>query len=276
LEPYSPEVENSARLIALRRKDRCAACSVEIALGTRAWWDPTSRTVTCVKCVPQRTPTSEPPFEAGRSAQRTADRRRAGEADEWKSASLIKKAVIAWQDKPSRARSWSRGAEGERIVGARLDQLQQEGLIVALHDIRVPRSSANVDHVAVAPSGIHVIDAKYYKNQQIEIVDRGGWLKTDLQLRVARRNRTGLIDKLAKQILTVDAVTQDLRLPTVVTPVLCFVDALWGVFKKEHKLNGVHIVPPPRLERLLRRTGPLTAAQIQETGDRLRERLRPA
>lgn len=151
-----------------------------------------------------------------------------------------------------------------------------QGVIAAVHDIRVPGTSANVDHVAVAASGIHVIDAKYYRNKQIEVVDRGSFLRRDVQLRVAKRNRTNLVDKLATQILLIDSVTRNAELPTVVTPVLCFVHALWGVFKKEYVLNGVHIVPPPRLERLLRRPGPLGAEQISQVGNLLRERLRPA
>ena len=196
-------------------------------------------------------------FVPGASAQRTADRLTAKDQAESPSRAVwLNKASIFWRQSPSKAASWNRGAEGERLVGSLLNQLQNQGLVVAVHDIHVPGTSANVDHVAVAASGIHVIDAKYYKNKQVEIVDRGGFLRRDVQLRVAKRNRTNLVDKLAKQILLVDSVTRDAELPTVVTPVLCFVHALWGVFKKEYELKGVHIVPATTARAVAQATRP--------------------
>jgi hypothetical protein len=260
------------RLIRLRYDGICVVCQLPVAARTEAWWDSVAKTVTCTACRPP----APQQFEAGRSAQRVADRRDAKKRQTWDDAGRLKKAAIWIRNKPSGAKSWSRGAEGERIVGARLDKLEQEGLIVALHDIRIPGSSANVDHVAVAPSGVHIIDAKYYKNAQIEVVNKGGWINKDIQLRVAKRNRTNLVDKLAKQIVTVDAAIRDVPLPTTVTPVLCFVHGSWGLLSKGYKLNGVHIVWPKKLEELLRRPGPLSAEWVIYVGDLLKQRLRPA
>ena len=54
----------------------------------------------------------------------------------------------------------AKGNEGERVVGALLDELVPEGWVV-LHDRRKrPGSPANLDHVAVGPPGVVVIDAK--------------------------------------------------------------------------------------------------------------------
>ena len=55
----------------------------------------------------------------------------------------------------------------------------------------MPRSTANIDHMAVAASGIWVIDAKRYKGA-ISKQDRGGWLETDFRLVVGGRDRTSL------------------------------------------------------------------------------------
>jgi hypothetical protein len=268
--------DNGARSIRVRYSGTCVGCGSRVEAGTRAWWDATGRHITCETCWGKSRQTAARVFVPGASAQRTADRLATKEHAEWNDAGLLKKASIVWRDEPSKARPWSRGAEGERLVGSLLNQLQNEGVLLAFHDLHVPRTSANVDHVAIAPSGIHVIDAKCYRNKQVEVVDRGGFFRRDLQLRVAKRNRTNLVDKLAKQILLIDSVTRDAELPTSVTPVLCFVHALWGVFKKEYVLNAVHVVPPPRLERLLRRPGPLGTDQVHKAADLLRARLRPA
>lgn len=58
------------------------------------------------------------------------------------------------------AENWERGAEGERRIGAILDQLPPE--YVVYHDLQLPGSKANVDHLVVAPGGIWAIDTKNY------------------------------------------------------------------------------------------------------------------
>lgn len=54
---------------------------------------------------------------------------------------------------------WRRGAEGERRTGDLLDTLPP-GRFVVRHDLRVPGSRANVDHVVIGRTGVWVIDTK--------------------------------------------------------------------------------------------------------------------
>jgi hypothetical protein len=57
-------------------------------------------------------------------------------------------------------RAWSVGAEGERQVADVLTKLQRYGW-TALHDVRWPgRPQANIDHIAIGPGGVVIIDAK--------------------------------------------------------------------------------------------------------------------
>lgn len=57
-------------------------------------------------------------------------------------------------------RNWAAGAEGERRVAETLDTLGQYGW-TALHDVHWPgRPLANLDHVAIGPGGVVIIDAK--------------------------------------------------------------------------------------------------------------------
>ncbi|WP_432564810.1 nuclease-related domain-containing protein [Kineococcus sp. SYSU DK003] len=61
--------------------------------------------------------------------------------------------------------AWSAGAEGERLVAATLGELQAAGWIL-LHDVHWPgRPKANLDHVAIGPGGIVVVDAKNWSWQ---------------------------------------------------------------------------------------------------------------
>ena len=59
------------------------------------------------------------------------------------------------------AERWDRGADGERQVGAMLDQLPDQ--YVVFHDLQIPNSKANVDHLVLGPSGIWAIDTKNYQ-----------------------------------------------------------------------------------------------------------------
>jgi hypothetical protein len=55
--------------------------------------------------------------------------------------------------------AWRRGAAGERRTARLLDPLERQGWAV-LHDLAVPRSQANLDHLVIGPGGVFVIDSK--------------------------------------------------------------------------------------------------------------------
>lgn len=66
-------------------------------------------------------------------------------------------------DEPQRERAWRDGAMGEEAVASHLAKTCPD--VVVLHDRRMPRSRANIDHIAIAPSGVFVIDAKRYRGK---------------------------------------------------------------------------------------------------------------
>ena len=93
------------------------------------------------------------------------------------------------------ARVWkaqATGAAGEEELGAYLAK-RCPGVIV-LNDRRMPRSKANTNHLAIAPTGIFVIDAKRYKGK----VEVRKPIFGDEKLVIARRNKAKLIEGLSK------------------------------------------------------------------------------
>ncbi len=61
--------------------------------------------------------------------------------------------------------AWLAGAEGEARVGEQLRQLELQGWRM-LHDVHWPgRAKANIDHIAVGPGGVLVIDAKNWSGE---------------------------------------------------------------------------------------------------------------
>jgi Nuclease-related domain len=57
--------------------------------------------------------------------------------------------------------AWRRGAAGERRTARLLDRLVRDGYVV-FHDLALPGSPANVDHLVIGPSGVFVIDSKQW------------------------------------------------------------------------------------------------------------------
>ena len=120
---------------------------------------------------------------AGASAQRKADRMRARHVEAVHARHPhLGRVLLAVQDEPRSVHSWEKGAEGERRLGAELDSLCCAWFLT-LHDRRIPRSRANIDHLAVTPGGVYVIDAKWYSGR-IEARDKGSFLRAPKSLRV--------------------------------------------------------------------------------------------
>lgn len=67
---------------------------------------------------------------------------------------------VVWpRDDPGR---WERGAVGEAATASCLERLPSRRWFV-LHDLAVPGSRANIDHLVIGPTGVWVIDSKAYR-----------------------------------------------------------------------------------------------------------------
>jgi hypothetical protein len=77
---------------------------------------------------------------------------------------LVAAALVGWRLRfrlSEQARSWQRGAHGERRTARLLDRLTRDGFVV-FHDLAIPGSPANVDHLVIGPTGLFVIDSKQW------------------------------------------------------------------------------------------------------------------
>jgi len=87
-------------------------------------------------------------------------------------------ALASWRlrFRPSeQARTWQRGAHGERHTAHLLRRLHRDGYVV-FHDLAVPgNTSANVDHLVIGPSGVFVIDSKQWTGSVHQGADGLAW-----------------------------------------------------------------------------------------------------
>jgi hypothetical protein len=217
---------------------------------------------------------------AGRSAQQQAERWRDRAERERASRSRLARALLGPSSTEKRLaaeeRRWAVGARGEEMLAESLARRCPNVLL--LHDRRMPRSRANVDHIAVSSAGVYVIDAKRYRGK-IEVREpHFGKPK----LLIAGRDRTKLIDGLEKQGAVVKALLADTAPDAPVVSCLCFVapegwlaDSGLPVLRTL-KVRGYPLYYPRRLARRLNESGPLLPEQVLRIYAELSQSLLPA
>lgn len=284
--PASPiqEVMANSRVLTARYAGSCTGCGASVAKGDRAWWDADRKQIWCLGCQgakgpaeavggpPQRAP--EPPpmdvGEAGRSAQEKFDRLHAAREqridETW---GRLSGAVKFLTSDPQSTNAWAKGAEGERRVASHLQRVIGERAIF-LHDRRIPGSRANIDLLVVAPSGVWIVDAKYWSGR-VEHRDVGGWFSTDLRLYVGGRDRSKVVVGMERQVSAVSQALADPDIP--ILPALCFVEAEWGWFAKPFRFKGVWVTWAQRLTEMIAEPGPLAPDAMTAVAARLSAKL---
>jgi hypothetical protein len=135
--------------------------------------------------------------------------------------------------------AWRRGAAGEQRTARLLSPLERQGWVV-LHDLAVPGSRANIDHLVIGPGGVFVIDSKQYRGRLQLDLSGGLW-----------HGRYSLAPTLQAVSFEADQAARVLPNPgVVVVPIVAVHGAQvpWG----KVVMNGVPIVPAWRLPSMLR------------------------
>jgi hypothetical protein len=163
----------------------------------------------------------------------------------------------------TRDSAWERGASAERIVGAWLDRIPD---VEVLHDRRVTGSRMSLDHVAVVPAGVLVIDVK-----------RSGWPfalaapRRTLRPAPGDRGHDKFLARVSTQARAVARLLADAPVP--VAAALCLVDARGGEERQSFMFDGVWIGTPPALPELAGLPGLLDGEAMHTVAARLDARL---
>jgi Nuclease-related domain len=172
-------------------------------------------------------------------------------------------ALASWwlRFRPSeQARTWQRGAAGERHTARLLRRLHRDGYVV-FHDLAVPGSDANVDHLVIGPTGLFVIDSKQWTGSANQSADGLVW-----------HNHYPLDREL--DTVRWEAQTLGRLLGTRIHPLLC----VHGAHVQAGGLHaqGVAIVPAQLLRNALGYDQVLSDADVELLAATAWTRLRPA
>jgi hypothetical protein len=161
-------------------------------------------------------------------------------------------------------RAWRRGAAGERRTARLLAPLERRGWAV-LHDLAIPGSPANIDHLVIGPGGVLVVDSKQYR----------GRLRLD-GYGMVWHGRHLLVSVLRKVLWEADQADGVLGIADITVAAILAVHGAsvpWGLLQAD----GVIIVPATRLPDLLQTLPPtLGPERVTWLADRARLRFRAA
>jgi hypothetical protein len=281
----------AAKLLRLRYPSKCARCEVALPAGSKAWWDADNRSGTCIGChngrpgggdhgrplevavaidSPPR-PSPAPVGVAGESVrqeyQRRHDRRAERIDQKWGRLAGVVKFI---SDDPQSTISWAKGSQGERRLAAHLLPALRERAVL-LYDRKVPGTRGNIDHLAVASSGVWVIDTKNYAGM-VEHRDIGCWLRSDLRIYVGGRDRTKVAG-MGWQIVAVRAALDGTDVP--VHAAVCFIEAEWKLFARPFQHDAVWVTWAKKLAEMIAEPGPLSISEVTDIANRLATALPP-
>jgi hypothetical protein len=277
----------STKSMRLRYAGHCRICDRELEKGVLAIYERQTRSVLCLTCDADRQSAIDPGAAtnpgvqavisdtaapevfaglAGASAQREYERRRDARETRIRGAHpKIGGLILALSDEPQSTKAWATGAAGEERLGTRLDGLTGDGIHV-LHDRRIPRTQANIDHIVVCASGVLVIDAKKYRGRPSLRVE-GGILRPRVEkLLVGTRDCTKLVDGVHKQVNHVRTALESIGLDQIpVAGMLCFVDADWPLVGGDFTISSIQVLWPKKAAGLITKAGAVdesTAKQV--------------
>lgn len=166
---------------------------------------------------------------------------------------------------PREALAWGRGAKGERKTGDGLVPLERRGFVL-LHDRRIPGGRGNIDHIAIGPQGIFVIESKYLSGT-IEI--------TNNRLFIADNERQNVVEEVYREALATQiALGERLNhLRLTVTPILCIHGS--RVPWLDTKVAGIRLFSGRELRKIADGPAVLSVDQVQELAQLANKALRP-
>ncbi len=210
---------------------------------------------------------------AGASLAREYERRRSNREQRTRAAHpRLGGLLLALTDGPQHEVAFHRGEVAERTVADVIERRTADGPAVSLHNRRMPDRRGDIDHLAVAPSGVFVIDTKDWAGS-IRVAES---MFKQPKLLINGRDHSKLIDGLERQVVAVrTALDEAGRSDVSVQGALCFTQGDLPLHRAQ-RIRGHLLLYPRALAKKLNARGRLTPAAITEVAHRLSVAFPPA
>jgi hypothetical protein len=174
--------------------------------------------------------------------------------------------IAALEDAPAHELAWALGAEGEEVVAGILDAAAELRGFGVLHDLSIPGSRANIDHVVVGAAGVTVIDTKAWSGA-VRVSDRG--------VRIGGWNKRADLEAIVGQVELVADTLRESGFDVPVRGVLCLANRNAGAPLVGREASGVTIGTPEAVVASVSCAGPTTRADALTIMGVLERRFRP-
>ncbi|GAB4079949.1 hypothetical protein GCM10028783_08970 [Modestobacter muralis] len=174
--------------------------------------------------------------------------------------------LLALHNDPATTANLRRGAIGEAKVAERLvRRCGDEVEFLFNRRLSARGRDGDIDVLAVAATGVHLVDVKHYQRAPVRVRRTGGLLTASKeQLLIRGRDYSRLLDSVQRQHEAVRPVLD--RSPhgasVPIHLALCFVDADLPLIAD--RIGGVAVLGPRDAARRLRTPGPLGPAARRE------------
>ena len=185
--------------------------------------------------------------------------------------------MAAVAGEPRNVQAWRQGAEGEAATARALAIRLASSDVIVLHDRRIRgRSRANIDHIAIGPTGVTVIDTKSSRGR-VQLATTGIINRRE-QLLVNGRDRTSQLDSLQRQMERVARVlVQNDAGDVSVFGALCFPFMRREWLHYNRARDGLITVDDPaHIAKLVKRAGLLTVDEVAWLAETLAAAFPPA
>jgi len=184
----------------------------------------------------------------------------------------IGKVLLKAQSPTQAERNWATGAAGEEEIASAITRCPSVSLVC---DRRMPGSRANIDLIAVAASGVWVIDPKRYRGK----ISVEPPLFGQPKLVINGRDRSKLVAGLDRQVTTVRERLAEFAPHAPVHGCLCFVAPEGFLAEsglpvvRQLAFSGYPLLYPRRLVKKLNADGPLTPGDCFEIASQIARRF---
>lgn len=274
------------KLMKLRYAGCCRDCGTRLSPGDRAFYVSAEKAVVCLACEaeavvdparPAATISAPEPIssEPGASALRQYEKKRQAR-EEYATAAFGQLGKLAAKvlPEPQAQKNWKTGAQGEREAAARLAKLLEHTNVLLLHDRRIPGSDANIDHIAIGPGGITVIDTKKWHGKA-RVRKSGFGKRAREQFVVDGQNRPKPIEGVIKQMAVVESAMRAIRPPMEIE--LRGAIYWWNYdglpLFGEVRVNGIPVYAGKKVAKLANRPGDLDEMRIRFVYQQLAQAL---
>lgn len=179
--------------------------------------------------------------------------------------------IRALAREPGYEDAWTLGGHGGSRTAAVLERRCGSDVLF-LHARATPAGSAEIDHLAIARSGVWVIAAKRFPGRLR--IGRARGAEAD-RLLIGGRDRSGLVPCLRRQVLLVGATIDEVDPNVKVRGALCLLEAALPILRRP-AFGGIPVLDPPALGRQLDAPGPISPERGELLRGELAERFPPA